>query len=223
VVKNAAGFDLPKLMTGSLGSLGVLVELTFKVFPKPRTFVTVQSSYPCWKETLETLYRIYASPLDLIALDFELASSGTTLWARLGGFPEALASRTGRLRDLLGGGETIDGQAEVALWNKAREFAWVPAGWSLTKVPITPRRISLLEASLAGKTCRLRYSSGGQVAWVSSLGEIDELDKLLSANGFSGLVIRGPAGRRRLGVRSGDSFARRVKQALDPSGRFVEI
>ncbi len=79
VVKNAAGFDLPKLMTGSLGSLGVLVELTFKVFPKPQTFVTVQSSHPSWEQTLETLYNIYASPLDLTALDFELASSGTTL------------------------------------------------------------------------------------------------------------------------------------------------
>ena len=34
VVKNAAGFDIPKLMVGSLGQLGVLVELSFKVFPR---------------------------------------------------------------------------------------------------------------------------------------------------------------------------------------------
>ncbi len=34
VVKNAAGFDIPKLMVGSLGRFGVLVELTFKVFPR---------------------------------------------------------------------------------------------------------------------------------------------------------------------------------------------
>ncbi|NJN81466.1 MAG: FAD-binding protein, partial [Caldilineaceae bacterium] len=36
VVKNAAGFDLPKLFVGSLGTLGLLVETTFKVFPQPR-------------------------------------------------------------------------------------------------------------------------------------------------------------------------------------------
>ena len=36
MVKNAAGFDISKLMVGSLGAFGVLVELTFKVFPKPR-------------------------------------------------------------------------------------------------------------------------------------------------------------------------------------------
>ena len=34
VVKNAAGFDLPKLMVGSIGRLGVIVQLSFKVFPK---------------------------------------------------------------------------------------------------------------------------------------------------------------------------------------------
>src|ERR1051325_9403440 len=35
VVKNAAGFDLPKFFVGSLGRFGELAEVTFKVFPKP--------------------------------------------------------------------------------------------------------------------------------------------------------------------------------------------
>jgi glycolate oxidase FAD binding subunit len=223
VVKNAAGFDLPKLMTGSLGSLGVLVEVTFKVFPKPQACVTLQLPCPGLKDALEALYRVQASPLDLIALEIEPASPRTTLWARMGGFAEALDERAARLRGLLGGGDMIEGQYEGVLWRDAREFAWLPADWSLVKVPTTPRRIPLLEASFVGRTCRRRYSCGGQVAWVASPGEIDDLDRLLSANDFSGLVIRGPAGRRRLGARAGDLFARRVKRALDPSGRFVEI
>ena len=36
VVKNAAGFLLHQAMVGSCGTLGVLAELTFKVFPAPR-------------------------------------------------------------------------------------------------------------------------------------------------------------------------------------------
>src|SRR5690606_22830564 len=35
VVKNAAGYDMPKLMVGSCGYLGALVEVTLKVFPSP--------------------------------------------------------------------------------------------------------------------------------------------------------------------------------------------
>src|SRR5439155_16972698 len=38
VVKNVAGYDLCKLYTGSLGTLGVLAELTFKVMPRPRAW-----------------------------------------------------------------------------------------------------------------------------------------------------------------------------------------
>src|SRR5262245_36002196 len=42
VVKNAAGFDLPKFFVGSLGRFGVLAELTFKVFPRPASRLTLK-------------------------------------------------------------------------------------------------------------------------------------------------------------------------------------
>ncbi len=42
VVKNAAGFDQHKLLIGSLGRLGVLVEVSFKVFPQPPTYGTLR-------------------------------------------------------------------------------------------------------------------------------------------------------------------------------------
>jgi glycolate oxidase FAD binding subunit len=41
VVKNVTGFDLSKLMTGSLGTLGVLTEVTLKVLPAPRRAMTL--------------------------------------------------------------------------------------------------------------------------------------------------------------------------------------
>src|SRR5207237_6012057 len=42
VVKNAAGFDVPKFMVGSLGRFGALIEITFKVFPRPAATLTLK-------------------------------------------------------------------------------------------------------------------------------------------------------------------------------------
>ena len=41
VVKNVAGFDLPKIFTGSLGTLGVIVSATFRLYPKAASARTV--------------------------------------------------------------------------------------------------------------------------------------------------------------------------------------
>ena len=41
VVKNVTGYDLPKLMAGSFGTLAVLSEVTIKVMPRPETTLTI--------------------------------------------------------------------------------------------------------------------------------------------------------------------------------------
>jgi glycolate oxidase FAD binding subunit len=53
VVKNVAGYDLMKLYTGSLGTLGVITQLTFKVKPLPESVAAVVM--PCPPELLETV------------------------------------------------------------------------------------------------------------------------------------------------------------------------
>ena len=56
VVKNAAGFDFPKLFVGSLGRLGVLTELTFKVFPQPPAYATVTANFDSLADLLSALH-----------------------------------------------------------------------------------------------------------------------------------------------------------------------
>jgi len=222
VVKNAAGFDIPKLMVGSLGQLGVLVELTFKVFPEPEAYSTLKLDCPELDAALQALYRLTASQLDLISLDLGPTPQGATLWVRIGGLANALPARLDRARSLIGG-EVVNGADEETLWRKVRELEWVPSGWSLVKVPLTPGRIAALEQRLSGQPSLRRYSSGGQVGWVALPESPQVLDGWLTSEGLSGLAILGAPGHPRLGARRGEPLARRVKDALDPVKRFVEV
>jgi glycolate oxidase FAD binding subunit len=244
VVKNAAGFDLPKLMVGSLGRLGVLVELTFKVFPGPAAYATLAVDYPHLETALTDIFRLNNSSLELYGLDLEPVGVGETeqhqnrpwqLWARLGGLPEAMPTRLERLREFLlspkGGAvaaKVLEGSVEAQLWTLAKAFDWSPPGWPLIKVPVTLKQIPHLEAHLNGTKARRRYSAGGNIAWLAWPSPTNQawrshLNSLLTGLELSGLVISGPPGEPRLGVNPGAAFTRRIKQALDPAGRFLDL
>ena len=227
VVKNSAGFDIPKLMVGSLGQFGVLVELTFKVFPKAVAYCTVQLHYSMLDTAVQALSRIYVARLDVESLDLAPNADGTTtLYVRLGGLPEALPARADRIRALLEGGEVMGSADESALWRGAREFSWVPSGWTLVKAPLTPRRIVELETGFGEMQTIRRYSSGGNVAWIAAPGSPQRLGVvhnggIFTSLGLSGLVLFGPPGQPRIGVRAGEAMERRVKMVFDPQGRFT--
>jgi glycolate oxidase FAD binding subunit len=225
VVKNAAGFDLPKLMVGSLGQYGVLAEFSFKVFPHPEAYLTLRASFPTVAAALAPLQRVYTAPLDVDALDLVVAADGKAeLWVRLGGLGSVLAARADRIGALLGGAEVLAGPDEDAIWRDVRELRWVPGGWALVKVPLNPARLAGFEAALAGGPALRRYSAGGNVAWVALVADqLPGFETTLNAQGLAGLLVLGPPGRPLLGQRTGEAFARRVKAALDPQGRFVSI
>ena len=98
VVKNAAGFDLAKLMVGSQGRLGVLAELTFKVFPQPRQRRTLTVACPHLDEALRIISELARGAWDLEALELEPPS---TLKLRIAGHAETLTARASRLRNSL--------------------------------------------------------------------------------------------------------------------------
>jgi hypothetical protein len=60
-------------------------------------------------------------------------------------------------------------------------------------------------------------------AYVSGLLEIDDLDAALRTLGLAGMVLSGGSGRRLMGEVPGGAFASRIRAALDPPSRFLEI
>jgi glycolate oxidase FAD binding subunit len=223
VVKNAAGFDLPKLMVGSLGTLGLLVELSFKVLPKPESFATLRLEFDDLTAALQAMQTASTARLDMDALDLVPEDGRYIVWVRLGGLQVALPTRLERLRQFLDRGEAIQGDEEAQLWRAARDLAWAPPGSSLVKAALTPGRIPRLEAFLNGRSVLRRYSCGGQMAWLASQAPLKELDEWFRLLQLNGTAFFGPPGWPRLGEFAGRPFYRRVKDALDPARRYGEV
>ncbi len=221
VVKNASGFDFPKLMVGSLGRLGVVTEVTFKVFPVAEQFGTIELEYDSLNEALAAMNELNRSPLDIFALELQPPA---TLLLRLGGQSSALHGRLRRLNEILGGGTVMLGEEEAVLWSQLRDFSWLPSSHSLLKVPVTPAIISALEARLDQGTSQRRYSVGGNLAWVGWPGEVGDIDGILRELELSGLRVLGLSESPWVGVPpAGSAFAQRVKRALDTEGRFLSL
>ncbi|HXI97055.1 MAG TPA: FAD-binding oxidoreductase, partial [Candidatus Acidoferrum sp.] len=87
VVKNVSGYDLMKLHYGAMGSLGVIVAASFKVFPRPLHDVTVEKANGSIDEAWDASARAMELPLNPSAL--ELFSDGRVL-ARFLGSPDAV-------------------------------------------------------------------------------------------------------------------------------------
>jgi glycolate oxidase FAD binding subunit len=212
--------------------LGVLVELTFKVFPQPETYTTLRVDLSGLRAAVTAIQRLTTSHLEMDALDLEPPGR---LWIRLGGLAEALPDRRQRMAEFLQKDAaedirditTLNGEAEVAVWQQAREFSWVPEDWGLIKVPLTPARLLVLEERLDGWGAKRRYSVGGNVGWLAWSPEDDSTtffntpDSILTRLDLPGQVLFGPAGSLFVGLRSGEALLSRVKQALDPQGRFL--
>jgi glycolate oxidase FAD binding subunit len=68
VVKNVTGFDLPKLMCGAFGTLGVLTEVTLRVFPKAEISNVFSVGGVRNDEAFDLIRRIWSSPLEATGL-----------------------------------------------------------------------------------------------------------------------------------------------------------
>jgi glycolate oxidase FAD binding subunit len=205
VVKNAAGFDFPKLMVGSLGRLGVMTEMTFKVFPTPEARLTVACDVGDLRRAVELACQIARGPFDAEAV--ELFPPGKVI-LRLSGHEAALKPRLDAMQKSLG----VSFEETNAL----------PSITSRTvKVSLVPSVVSVLDAKLADVA--RRYSVACNVAFIEwpEAKALSELDALLAALRLGGIALNGD--RAWLGERTGLGFLRGVKAVLDPANKFGAI
>jgi glycolate oxidase FAD binding subunit len=222
VVKNAAGFDLPKLMVGSLGRLAILISASFKVFPAPLTTASLSASFGNLTQALAAMARLMGGPYDLEALDLRPQTNGSvTLLARIGGSADVLAARLERLRTVSGAGDPI--LEDKQLWADAGDFSWLESGDLLVKVPTTAQVLPALDHALQDAGIQRRYAVGGNLAWIAWRGPVEESHQMLTKLGLSGLVLRGESQRAFIGKPPESAFLSRVRAALDPNDRFVDF
>lgn len=225
VVKNAAGFDLPKLVVGSLGRLGVLTEITLKVFPHPP--VTVTLSFECGGEDAahQALLKLRRSAFVLDALEWDPPAR---LLVRLGGPADAMEARIARLRETVG--HEPDGifrEADDAdLWGELGAFGDLRNGDGdaadtlLVKVPLTPSKTLDFVRSITGKPARFRISAAGTTAWMAWHESPEELASCLQTGGHRAVAFHAPGGPRLVPEPDDNPFLERIRSAIDPDNRF---
>lgn len=130
VMKNVAGFDLSRLMVGALGTLGVLLEISLKVLPRPPRELTLAFDYAAEAAHIAMLeWAASALPISALAYD-------GVLRVRLFGSEQAVSAARRRL-----GGETADD--DRAYWGALNEhrlafFEPQEPLWRLSVPPAAP-------------------------------------------------------------------------------------
>jgi glycolate oxidase FAD binding subunit len=212
VVKNAAGFDLPKFFVGSAGRFGVLAEVTFKVFPRRAAMRTLRIEAKEAAAKARIFCEAASGRWEIDAMD--AAVDDEAVLVRLAG-PEAALEILAEEILAKWPGRAMDEAAAREVWRSATEFGWAHADGALAKVGLTPADVPEFCGRVAAVNgARGWVSGGGNVGYVSVPAGAE-----LPAVAWPAVTLRGEAalwlgGQRRFEV------MRAVKAALDPRGRF---
>ena len=222
VVKNAAGFDLPKMMVGSLGRLGLLTEITLKVFPAPVGYRTMIIEAGSIKRALPLVADLMLLPVDIVAN--EVDSTGT-IYLRLAGDEPTTQKLAARIRSQLGFAKIDEllGEDEHQWWLAASELRWGSEAKFLIRIPLTVAEVPKLENELSELGVLRQYSAAFNAVWVGldQQTEVDRLDDALGKWKLKGVVVRGD-GKLIIGQHATLPFAQRVQAAIDPHGVFAQ-
>ena len=224
VIKNVAGYDLGKLFSASLGSLGLIVRVALRLHPRPPRTVTLVASAASPDALQSAALAVAALPLEMDSFDLSWSSGVGALLARFGG--AAPDGRAVKAREGLAG---IDVDAEITdddggLWLEQARAQRSADGVAL--------KISSLPTEAAG-ILSAAESVGGRVVgraalglyWVTLDGAPGDLvaaiDELRTAVRPWHLVVTDAPDdvRRKIdvwGEPSAGALMQRIKQQFDP-------
>jgi glycolate oxidase FAD binding subunit len=236
VVKNVTGYDLPKLICGSWGTLAVLGEVTLKVMPSPETQASVGVSGLSHEEAVKAMIAGLQSAADVSGAAYVPAplngfpTSQTML--RIEGIEASVKARAKLLQDLLKSYDALfvlDETSSKTFWQGVRDV--LPLAplveqyiWRLS----VPAASSAEVMALIGQAIEARYYSdwGGGLIWLAVSPEPGAHAKTIrgaiSAFGGHATLIRAPANVRRSVTvfepqpKELAELTRRVKLSFDP-------
>jgi len=137
VVKNVTGYDLPKLMAGSWGTLAVLVSVTVRVAPLPETETTVIVPARDASAAVALLGNALGSPHDVSAAAFVPARGAAV---RIEGFGASVDARVRGLLAHVGSGdaEMLRDDASRAFWRATGAAAELADAPCVVKISVPP-------------------------------------------------------------------------------------
>lgn len=207
VMKNVAGYDVSRLVTGSMGTLGVLLQFSIKVLPRPANSITLIHQCAV-DEALNLMSRIKRNPLPVDATCYNEGS----LYIRLSGSTDAVSSG----RDQLTGDVFSESES---FWHQLREheldfFNTEKPLWRLSVKPSIPM------LKLDGEQM---IDWGGAQRWLISEAPEAAIRENVAANGGHAILFRG-------GDRNSEIFHplppalmtlhQRLKDTFDPEAVF---
>jgi glycolate oxidase FAD binding subunit len=245
VVKNVAGYDLSKLFTGSLGTLGVIAECNFRLHPKPEVGQTVAVELSSTAAANEAAQAILHSQLVPSAVELHWGGEARLLTVLIEGIPPAVEAQAQTASHLLRGFGEVRTLSEEEADNLGPLEPPGTGGEVALKISTPPAElVGVLDSTLGacsrrGVTPRITAHAGNGVTYVGLSGGdeeswaqiVEELREIWTRRGGSVVVREAPlAFKNRVEVwgplGSRLELSRRVKEKLDPRGtlnpgRFV--
>jgi glycolate oxidase FAD binding subunit len=229
VVKNVAGYDIHKLMTGAFGTLGLITEVTFRLHPLPKSVAT----WTITSNDIAALDRvrdqISDSTMSVEALQLRNHKDRFSLDVKFATLPDALGDHSRRLHALATSLDVASGD-EVVWLSRENIFC---AERATAKITMSPTKIStsLAKIQAAGGSAVVQQSGIMMASLEADSANILGLRKLFEDIGGSFTVLQWPESVAHSPERWGDTIKglplmKEIKRQFDPNrtlnpGRFV--